>query len=103
MRTMVAARTIGWPALKGLFWLFRLPIVFAINIARFMTLRPLMGDSIPCATCGTEIVLLGLWECHCGYHFYGWYWSRCEVCGDLPAFVNCFQCGASTKSPVLFG
>ena len=103
MRLTKTTRTITWLTFRGLTWLFWAPIVFAINVVRFWKLRPLFGDAMACVTCQSRISLLSLWECHCGWRFYGWYWSRCEVCGDIPSFVECGRCGATTMNPMIFG
>ena len=102
MKVSNATRTIAWLAFRGLAKLFWMPIVLAINVVRFWKLRPLFGEAMGCQTCQSRISLLGLWECHCGWRFYGWYWSRCELCGDFPAFVECGRCGATTMNPMMF-
>ena len=96
-------RYLGWVTLRGLVWLLRAPITLAINLVNLWAARPLLGDSLVCSTCKEAISLVGLWECgRCRYSWYGWYWSRCEVCGDLPPFVECGRCGASTMNPLIW-
>ncbi len=98
-----AYRRLGWLALRGVAWLLWAPIALAINLVRLWAARPLLGDSIRCSTCGAEIPLLGSWQCgRCGYSWYGWYWARCEVCGDVPPFIECSHCRASTMNPLIW-
>lgn len=97
-------RWLGILVLRGLWWLLRAPIALAINLVHFRTVRPMVGDAMDCATCQTPLALLGLWQCGgCGYSWHGWYWSRCEICGDVPPWVECGRCGSSTMNPLMFG
>lgn len=97
-------RNVFWAALRSLFWIFKTPIVAGITLARVWVARFLLKDTIFCRTCGNENSLMGLWECaSCGYSFYGFYFSRCEVCGSVPPYLDCGRCGASTRNPILFG
>jgi len=80
-----------------------MPTVVALGLVRGWTVSRLAGDTIRCTTCRAEIPLLGLWECGgCGYAWHGWYFARCEFCGDVPPWVECGRCGASTLNPLLF-
>lgn len=98
-----ACGKLGWLALRGLIGLAQAPTIMAINLVRLWAARPLLGDSTTCPTCGTEIALLGHWQCgRCGYSWYGWYFMRCEVCGDVPPYLTCNRCGASMMNPLLF-
>ena|SRR2546426_2265183 len=93
-------RTLAWLTVRSLAWLFWAPVAFAVGAV----LREVVGDTIPCGTCSSQIQLLGLWVCGgCGYSWHGWYFARCEVCGDVPPWVECERCGASTMNPILFG
>ena len=97
-------RFLGRLALRGFLWLLAAPAVFTVQLVRFWAARSLLGDIIPCRTCGTEIPVLGLRECGaCAYTFYGFYFARCEVCGSVPPYLECDHCGASTMNPMLFG
>jgi hypothetical protein len=99
-----AAHYLGALALRGLVWLFLAPMRLATGVVHFSAVRPLLGDSIRCRTCRTRISLLGLWQCgRCGYSWAGFYFARCEVCGDVPPFLECERCGASTPNPLIFG
>jgi hypothetical protein len=96
-------RWLGWQALRGFVWLVSLPTVVALGLVRLWASRPLLGDAVSCRTCGSDISLVGLWECgRCGYSWHGWYFSRCEYCGDVPPFLVCDQCGASMMNPLIF-
>ena len=83
-------------------WFFYIPIVLGVGIARLITGRWLLGDAVECPTCGEEIRLLGLWECSvCHFRFYGFYFSRCRSCGNVPGFIDCQSCGGSILCPVV--
>ncbi len=88
--------------LRGAIELYRVPIMAALGVVRFLATRELLDDAILCATCGAEIAILGLWECgRCGYTWAGWYFSPCEICGDTPPYISCNVCSASTANPLL--
>jgi hypothetical protein len=96
-------RTCGLFTLRALAWLFWRPVVFAIDLVHFWSVRALLDDAILCHACGEDISLLGLWECGtCSYSFYGFYFARCEGCGAVPAHLDCDECGASTLNPLIF-
>jgi hypothetical protein len=98
------SRYLVWAAVQAAIWLVRLPIILVIKLVHFWAVRPLLGDSIVCATCRTRMSLLGLWECGtCTYSFYGFYFARCECCGAVPGWLECQRCGASTMNPLIFG
>lgn len=83
-------------------WLVWLPVVLALGLVRLVATRSVVGDTMSCGTCGGVIPLLGLWTCGgCGYAWHGWYFARCEVCGDVPPYVECGRCGASTLNPLI--
>lgn len=83
-------------------WIFYAPIALGIDIAKLMTGRWLLHDSVECPTCDGEVPLLGLFECRtCGFHYYGAYFSRCELCRSVPAYIHCNHCGASILSPLV--
>jgi hypothetical protein len=85
-----------------LLWLFYAPIAVGIAIAKLISGRWLLSDSAECPTCGGEVPLLGLWECSaCRFRFYGFFFSRCALCGNTPAYINCTYCGASLLSPLI--
>jgi hypothetical protein len=88
---------------RGLFWLFWGPITLAITLAKIHAAYPMLSaNTIGCVTCGDEISLLGSWECgRCGYSWYGFYFAACAVCGDVPGFIACERCGASTLNPLI--
>jgi hypothetical protein len=81
-------------------WLFYIPITLGVGIARLISGRWLLGDAVACPTCGGEVRLLGLWECSvCHFRFYGFYFSRCHSCSNVPGFIDCQNCGASILGP----
>lgn len=59
-------------------------------------------DSLICPGCHGRIDLVGRFKCTCGFVFDGFVFSRCEVCGKVPSFVACQECGVCVKSPLLF-
>ena len=86
--------------LRGGITLFRLPVKVALATVRMWAARQFLGDEMPCRTCGRPIPLLGLWQCECGWSFYGRYWTRCEYCDVVPGFIDCGSCGASNFNPL---
>lgn len=94
-----------WFALRALGWCVWGPIKLGVGVATALVLRPILrADAIACGSCGAGIALLGLWQCgSCGFSFHGYYFSRCELCGILPPYVDCARCGASTQNPLIFG
>lgn len=98
-------RHLGWSALRGCGWILWAPVALALRLAQWWAIRPfLFGDSIVCRTCGSDIPIVGLYECgYCHYTWAGFYFARCEVCGDAPPYVECSRCGASTMNPLIFG
>jgi hypothetical protein len=103
MRSQPLYAFLGRAALYGLAALLLVPVKAALAVVRFIAARPFVGDAMPCRTCGQMIPLLGLWQCSCGWRFYGRYWTRCEYCGDMPGFIDCLTCGASNFNPVVLG
>jgi len=95
-------KQLGWLTLRGTLWLLWAPIALAVTAVRLSVTRSVVGDTMPCGTCQAAISLLGLWACGgCGYSWHGWYFSRCEVCGDIPPYVECARCGATTINPLI--
>ncbi len=94
---------LGRAALQGFITLCLLPVKAALAAVHLIAARPFVGDAMPCRTCGETIPLLGLWQCDCGWSFYGRYWTRCEYCGDLPGFIDCLTCGGSNFNPLVPG
>jgi hypothetical protein len=95
-----ASRVLGWLAVRALVWIVWAPAAAAVTLVRLWASRSLRDPAMSCGTCGSTIPLRGLWECRCGFTFYGAYWTRCGVCGDVPPFVECPHCGASTTNPL---
>lgn len=97
-------RTLGWLALRALAWILWMPVSLALKAVWFSAARSVVGDTMSCGTCHATIALLGLWMCgRCSYSWHGWYFARCELCGDVPPFVECGRCGATTMNPLIFG
>jgi len=95
---------LGWRVLRGVLWLLWAPTKLALGVVKLWAAGPLLGDAVTCPTCRSDIRLLGLWECgRCNYSWHGWYFARCEVCGDVPPFLACESCGASMMNPLIFG
>jgi hypothetical protein len=89
---------------RGLVWILWAPTRLAIALVRLWSARAFFRDAFSCPTCGAEIRLLGLWTCgSCGYSFYGFFFSRCPVCRDIPPYIDCWLCGASTMYPLAPG
>ena len=83
-------------------WFFYLPIALGTGIAKVIAGRWLLHNAVTCPTCGQKVTLLGLWECSaCRFRFYGFYFSRCGCCGNVPTFINCESCEASILCPLI--
>jgi hypothetical protein len=92
--------------IRRLLWVFLwacyAPIALGIAVAKLATGRWLFRDTVQCPTCGEETSLLGFWKCsRCGFRFYGFYFSSCRLCRNVPAFLDCESCGASILNPLL--
>jgi hypothetical protein len=97
-----ATRVVAWWALRAMLWLLWAPTAFALKAVWLSAARSALGDTMKCGTCHGAISLLGLWACGgCGYSWHGWYFARCEVCGDVPPYVECGRCGATTMNPLI--
>jgi len=60
-------------------------------------------DSFQCPGCSEPISLVGRWECGwCGYMFDGFFFARCIVCGAVPPYIACSNCGVGVKNPILY-
>lgn len=60
-------------------------------------------DSLPCPGCGEPVSLVSRWQCGwCDYVFDGFGFSRCEVCGAVPPFIDCQRCGHGLQNPMFF-
>jgi len=87
-------------------WLIRAPFVLARKLSRLICriagAAVLIGrDSLPCPGCDGEISLVGRWECSwCGYVFDGFFFSRCQICGAMPPYIQCRECGVGVRNPM---
>ena len=94
--------------LRIAWWCLRAPVVLTRALARAIV--RLGGaavlatqDAVVCRGCGEQVSLVGRFQCGwCGYVFDGFAFSRCEVCGAVPPFIECQTCGAGFKNPTLF-
>src|SRR2546426_8024769 len=92
-------RTLAWLTVRSLAWLFWAPVAFAVGAV----LREVVGDTIPCGTCSSQIQLLGLWVCGgCGCRRGRWVFCGLRGCGGRPPWVGGQRRGGFTLHPVLF-
>ena len=56
-----------------------------------------VSPSIPCVNCESEVALLGIWRCQCGWTFKGHYMTPCPVCDRVPNVVRCLRCSVTTR------
>ena len=95
--TRVLLRMVLW----ALIWMFYALIALGVAIAKLVAGRWLLRDTVECPTCRGDVPLLGLWECSvCRFRYYGFYFSRCICCGNVPTYIDCINCGASILSPL---
>ena len=57
--------------------------------------RQLAETTLKCRYCFTEIDLMGLWQCECGYTRPGNYYGRCPKCLGHPEYIDCPACKAT--------
>jgi hypothetical protein len=90
------------PWIDGALFVLASPIlaVKAVRRAleRYRFFRLAMERAIVCE-CGSEISLVGLWKCSCGFCYRGHLLRVCPVCGSIPCVVRCYRCGVTTKLP----
>lgn len=68
----------------------------AARKGRFLAVASMI--SMACE-CGSEISLVGMWRCTCGFTYKGHLLQICPVCGALPCVIRCYVCGVTTKLP----
>jgi hypothetical protein len=56
-----------------------------------------VSPSIRCISCHSEVVLLGIWRCQCGFTYQGHLMRPCPVCNRVPRVVRCLRCSVTTK------
>lgn len=92
--------------MKSRYWdaiLFLLasPVLAVAAIARLKRraalLRKATQPTLPCRTCGHQIMLLGMWRCGCGYTYQGHLLRFCPICDSFPRMVRCYRCSATQK------
>jgi hypothetical protein len=54
---------------------------------------------IPCRNCGSQISLVGIWKCGCGYTSRSHLLRPCPVCASTPKIVRCGTCSVTTLLP----
>lgn len=54
--------------------------------------RQLAFDKLTCRFCNSDIDLLGMWKCSCGYSRPGHYFGRCPNCLGHPPYIDCPAC-----------
>lgn len=86
-------------------WLVRAPFVMARQLYRLVgrlvgALTLLQHDVLPCRGCGTSVSLVGRWQCgRCKFTTDGFMFARCPVCGSVPPYVPCANCGVGLRNP----
>jgi hypothetical protein len=84
-------------------WLAATPVFCVRGLVRLLRRRRFWSMAyraqILCRTCGTEISLVGMWECRCGFTYRGHVLRECPVCHSLPRMVRCFSCGTTAVLP----
>jgi hypothetical protein len=69
-----------------------------IRIARYVRLLTLsVSPSIACIGCRSEVALLGIWRCRCGFTYKGHLMRPCPVCARVPRVVRCLNCSVTTQ------
>lgn len=63
---------------------------------RYRLLRVATASAVSCV-CGSEVSLVGLWRCSCGFTYRGHVLRVCPVCWTAPLFVRCYRCGVTTQ------
>ena len=71
-------------------------ILTALRKSRFLAVASMI--SIACE-CGSEVSLVGMWRCSCGFTYKGHLLQVCPICGSLPCVIRCYACGVTTKLP----
>ena len=100
-------KSIIW-TVKAVVWLVWAP--FNVTYSFYRWIGKLFGawfltttDLLHCPGCGENISLVGRWECAwCSFVFDGFFFARCNVCGAVPQFIQCQQCGVGVRNPMLF-
>lgn len=89
-------------------WLVKSPFVIVralYHVITRMTGASVLAsrDALPCpAGCGEMMSLVGRWQCGwCQYVFDGFAFARCDICGAVPPYLECQNCGAGLRNPML--
>jgi hypothetical protein len=60
----------------------------------------LTHHTLPCLACGHPISLVGRWQCGaCHIVYDGFGFASCPVCGDVPPYLACPDCGVGIRNP----
>ena len=60
----------------------------------------LQTDALPCRGCGNPVSLVGRWQCgRCRYTTDGFMFAGCPVCGSVPPYIPCQNCGVGLRNP----
>jgi hypothetical protein len=87
-----------------LLWILASPVLFVKWLwslrRRWKFWQMAYTPRIVCTSCRGTIWLVGQWQCTaCAYTYQGHLLRECPVCGSLPRFARCFNCGVTTKLP----
>jgi hypothetical protein len=97
-----------WMLWNVVYWSFCVPFWIAKQVYRLTgkalgTAALMNCDAVMCPACEAEVSLVARWECGwCGYSFDGFAFARCELCGAVPPFIECQQCGLAIRNPSIF-
>lgn len=69
-----------------------------VRLDRYLRVLVLsVSPSIRCVSCHSEVTLLGIWRCQCGWTFKGHYMTPCPICDRVPRVVRCLRCSVTTR------
>ncbi len=67
------------------------------GVRRLRFLVTAMRPNVVCRTCGSEISLIGVWRCPCGYTSRSHLLRYCPGCGAFPRVIRCYRCGETRR------
>jgi hypothetical protein len=68
------------------------------GLERWKFFQLAMQPDIICQ-CGSQVSLVGIWKCSCGFTYRGHLLRTCPVCNSIPVVVRCYRCNVTTKLP----
>ena len=80
--------------LGGRYFLYAYDYVM-MRFTSFKRHRQLSYDTLTCRFCNSDINLLSMWKCSCGYTRPGSYFGRCPKCLGHPEYIDCPACKAT--------